>query len=208
MKRSMFVAAALVGLGLAAGPAHAWDNQWGGRVVSKTQLYAEGGFPHTEFGARIPVGKLELSPQFRFAYAFGVQNFGAVMLSPGLGMRLPVLDKGSWAAAFTARLPVHIVVAFGVNAGIGLFHPGFMATWQRKGVDVDIGIRFEDDLFFVGNTVSFIGAFPTVFGLTFGPGDKLSLGVKLETGPWFSATGGAVTTDLLVRGIVGIGLTL
>lgn len=194
---------------LAALPAaHAGENQVGGKTVDTAQIYVETGFPHTEVGGRIPVGPVELSPVVRFGYAFSVGSAGALSLSPGIGLRAQLLRKERWSGALTARLPIHITFQGGVGAGIGLLTPGFAATWHSRPVDVDLGIRFEDDLYFVGNQVAFAGAFPVLFGLNFTPKEKISLGVRVEAGPWFSVFGGATTTDLLFRGVIGLGFSL
>lgn len=209
---------------LAPAVAHAGgDNILGGRVTSQNQLYASAGFPDVEFGVHLPFGKFEVTPNFRFAFAdngygYGGYGFGLGALSaqPGVAGRWQLIDKDQWSGSLTLSFPIilsfggYYGYASGVGVGVGLFHPGFMATYAISDhVDLDFGAELTDDLRIADGAVWFSGGVPLKFGAEFHVGDKMQLAARFEGGPGFSAGAGwgysGVGVYPIVRGVFAFG---
>lgn len=209
------VVAALVALpALALGG----ENQWGGRLVEQPNLYAELGWPHVEGGARFRLSGVELRPHLRVSFSgLGGIHIGGVALglSPGLGMRVRLFEEGRYAGALTFAVPVHFAFAppwGGFTVGLGLGHPGFMATARWHDVDINFGLRVEGDVYFLGPAVAFAAAVPGVFGVEVSIAEEATLGVRAEAGPAFGMFAGAPGwgglrrgVRLLARGLITLG---
>lgn len=197
---------ACLGLIFASSPALAGENQWGGRVITQNQGYAEAGWPHVEGGVRLALAPgFELRPNLRVGFGgFGGWGFS---LAPGVGARIQLFEDGDWAGALTLAVPIYLsfgafgVPGAGLGVGIGLGHPGFMATYNIDQFDINFGIRFEDDLYFGGGPVFFMGSLPLVFGGEISVTDEVQLGLRAEVGPAFGTFGGWMG----IGGGVGVG---
>lgn len=199
------------------------DNILGGRVVTRTQLYATAGFPDVEFGVHLPFGKFEVTPNFRFAFAdsgFGYGGYGfglgALSAQPGVAARWQLLDKDNWKGSMTFSFP--IILSFGsyygygsgVGVGIGLFHPGFMVTYGVSDLlDLDFGAELTDDIRIADGAVWFSGGVPVKFGAEFHIAKDIQLAARFEGGPGFSAGAGwgysGVGVYPIVRGVFAFG---
>lgn len=214
------VATAVAGLAASTVPtttAEAAGNMFGGRVVEDTQLYFTAGFPDVEFGAQIPMStKFEIRPKLKFAYGEGT-GVGLLNLSPGAGFRIQLLESGDLTGALTLQANLNLLFGGfgGFGVGVGLGYPGFEMSYAViPELDIDFGIRFEDDLYFTQGGVWFLGSVPFIVGVEGRPTDDIAVGFKLEAGPGFTAGnafgfggfGGLAYAD--IRAVVGVAFVL
>jgi hypothetical protein len=181
----------------------------GGRIVGDTQGYVEFGLPWLDGGVRLRVehGAFELRPHVRLSYAEDL-DLGVFSFTPALGFRLPVQGVAHGGAAVTLDVPVQFGLAGAserVGVRIGLGHPGFaVALHADKHVDIDLGIRFENDLT-VFPAVAFRGALPLIVGAE-GDVGGVRLGGRIEGGPVFLS--GNPTWDVAptLRALLTVGI--
>jgi hypothetical protein len=186
--------------------------------VSRGQIFATAGYPDVTLGARFRLPKtFELAPIVRFEYPLGLVGEPVTPLgaTAALELRWQVVRTGAFAASITGALPFHL--GFGLGAplmgGIGLLHPGFLATASvGKLFDIDFGVRFEDDVWFRTDGLAFVGAVPFLLGAETEILHGLSVGARVEAGPSFGGDvggwgpGGRV--GLRLRAMAGVAWTI
>ncbi len=206
--RSVVGAGLVLGLGNVAQAEPA--NLFGGRIVPTRQAYVSGGFPYVEGGVRAPFGGAEFGVRLRLTYGVTFSPIPTtVAVSPGLDLRLQLMDSGALSGSFVASIDVGIGFPQApVAVGIGLISPGWLMTYRvADRVDVDFGLRLRDDLWIQGPNVFFLLAVPITLGLEWAPTEKITLGVVFEGGPAFGAAlaGGVPTVAAPVLPVGGVG---
>ena len=200
----------LVAFALVSTPAVAGNNMFGGQIVEQSLAYAAAGYPGVELGIRFPTStKLEITPTLRFSYIdwWGLEGGGT--LSPGVDARLMVVDAGNFHGSVSASVPIHLHFNNGTNVGpvgIGLLHPGFIMDYQvGDRVALDFGVRFEADAFMelLGPQYPLYIQVPATLGVDVAAAETLQVAVKVEAGPTYATTAGA-----LLRASLGVGLAL